>query len=268
MHVSDAAHGVRADGYARVEMTFNGAVNIRQIGHATLRVERYDEDYLVPLPDVKVRGFLSGCMYPEIGGVYHIVGSNGLVTEVRFWGEGMIRGKRNSFEARVYGSRADCERKRGVLFEVAGCWNEGWTVKDGRTGKVLEVYEVDAPENEPVPMEVEDVATQDPWESRRAWRGVLDGLAMGDMRAVVAEKTKIEQAQRQMRASEAMRGVTWEPLFFRSQHGDEHDVFHRLSEGLDWQLHDDKTKGVWRVDDGRVKNLQRPFRGDLTPFGY
>jgi hypothetical protein len=265
MHVSDDRHGVRADGYARVEMTFNGSVNIRQVGHATLHVDKYGEDYLVPLPDVKVRGFLGGCLYPEISGTYHIVGSNGFVTELKFWGEGMIRGKRNSFEARVY--RKDDRHKKAV-YEVAGCWNEGWTVKDGRMGEVLEVYQVGAPENDAVPMDIEPVEAQDPWESRRAWDGVLQGLRAGDMRMVVAEKSKIEQAQRQMRASEAARGVKWEPLFFRSRKGEEHDVFHRLSEGLGWQLQHDKTKGVWRVDDGRVKTLQRPFRGDLTPFGY
>jgi hypothetical protein len=130
------------------------------------------------------------------------------------------------------------------------------------------VYEVDAPENDPVPMDVEPVEAQDPWESRQAWGGVLHGLREGDMRMVVDEKTKIEQAQRQMRASEAARGLTWEPLFFKSRHGDEHDLFHKLSEGLGWQLHHDKTKGVWKVDDERVKTLQRPFRGALTPFGY
>ncbi|KAL2131351.1 hypothetical protein VTI74DRAFT_5240 [Chaetomium olivicolor] len=267
MHVVDRRHGVRADGYARVEMTFNGNVNIRQVGHATLHVDRYDEDYLVPLPDVKVRGFLSGCMYPEISGTYHIVGSGGFVAEIKFWGEGVIRGKRNSFEARVY-RKEDFQKRKNAVFEVAGCWSEGWTVKDLRNGEVLEAYDVDAPENDPVPMDIEPVEQQDPWESRRAWHGVLQGLRTGDMRAVVAEKTKVEQAQRQMRASEAMRGQTWEPLFFRSLHGEQHDVFHRLSEGLGWQLHHDKTKGVWKVDDERVKHMQRPFRAGMTPFGY
>ncbi|EAQ90253.1 hypothetical protein CHGG_02188 [Chaetomium globosum CBS 148.51] len=266
MHVVDRAHGVRADGYARVEMTFNGAVNIRQVGHATLSVERCGEDYLVPLPDVKVRGFLAGCLYPEIAGTYHIVGSNGLVSEVRFWGEGLLRGKRNSFEARVF-RREDVQRKK-PLYEVAGAWNEGWTVKDCRTGEVLEVYEVGAPENDPVPMDIEPVEAQDPFESRRAWDGVLQGLRSGDVRQVVAEKTKIEQAQRQMRASELAKGTPWQPLFFRSRQGEDHHVFHRLSEGLGWQLHHDRTKGVWRVDDEKVKKPQRPFRGDLTPFGY
>lgn len=278
MHVADRAHGVRADGYARVEMTFNGAVHIRQVGHATLRLDRFAEDYLVPLPDVRVRGFLSGCMYPEIVGTYQIVSSAGLVAELRFWGEGMLRGKRNSFEARMYrkGGEDDAtaeiaknrNNKQESIFEVAGVWSEGWTVRDGRTGEVIEEYRVDAPENEPVPMDLDPVEEQDPWESRRAWQGVLHGLRVGDMRMVVAEKTRIEQAQRQMRASEAVTGLTWEPLLFTARRAEEHDVFHRLAEGTGWQLHHDKTKGVWRVDEGRVKNLQRPFRAGLTPLGY
>ncbi|KAK4234769.1 protein kes1 [Achaetomium macrosporum] len=266
MHVVDRAHGVRADGYARVEMTFNGNVNIRQVGHATLHVDKYDEDYLIPLPDVKVRGFLSGCLYPEISGTYHLVSSAGFVVEMRFWGEGLIRGKRNSFEARVY--RREDKGKKNPLFEVAGCWSEGWIVRDCRSGEVLGAVDLDAPENEPVPMDIEPLEAQDPWESRRAWSGVLHGLRVGDMRMVVAEKTKVEQAQRQMRASEAKRGVAWEPLLFRSLPGESHEVFHRLSEGMGWQLHHERTNGVWKVDDGRVKNLQRPFRAGLTPFGY
>ncbi|KAL2177319.1 uncharacterized protein P884DRAFT_200478 [Thermothelomyces heterothallicus CBS 202.75] len=306
MHVScddDGGGLVRADGYARVEMAFGGVgagLQIRQVGHATVRVDRYGEDYLIPLPDVRVRGFLAGCLYPEIAGVYHIVGSNGFRVEMKFWGEGFIRGKRNAFEARVYRDEEEGEgeeeeeegeedgegenkennsdkkkkkkkekkRSRVVYYEVAGCWSEGWTVKDGRTGELVEVYRADAPENGPARMEMEPVEKQDPWESRRAWAGVLRGLAAGDMRSVVAEKTKIEQAQRQMRASEAARGVVWEPLFFNSYPSDDHPVFHRLSHGLGWQLHADKTKGVWKLDDGRLKRIQRPFRGDITPFGY
>ncbi|KXX79870.1 Protein kes1 [Madurella mycetomatis] len=265
MHVVDREHGVRADGYARVEMTFNGNVNIRQVGHATLRVDRYEEDHLIPLPDVKVRGFMSGCMYPEIDGEYFIVSSSGFVTELRFWGEGIIRGKRNSFEGRIY--RRDDPKKKSI-YQVEGVWSGGWTVKDSRTGEVLESYRVDAPENEPLPVEIPPLEEQDPWESRNAWQGVLHGLMVGDMRMVVNEKTKIEQAQRQMRASEVARGKKWQPLLFRSGEGEAHEVFHKLSEGLGWQLQHERTKGVWRVDDGRVKNLQRPFRPGVTPLGY
>lgn len=266
MHLSDAAHGIRADGYARVEMTFNGAVNIRQVGHAMLHIDRFDEDHLVPLPDVKVRGFLGGCMYPEITGTYSIVSSAGFVTEIHFSGEGMLRGKRNSFTARIY-AKADIKKKT-PLYEVSGVWSEGWTVKNARTGEVVEKYEVEAPENAPAPMKVAPVAEQDEWESRRAWAGVLAGMEAGDMRAVLAEKTRIEQAQRAMRVAEKEEGRKWEPLLFRSTStGEEHARFHKLAEGTGMKLGEERTKGVWKVNEEKVMTRQMPFRGAVTPLG-
>ncbi|TDZ31463.1 Oxysterol-binding protein-like protein [Colletotrichum spinosum] len=263
MHIESREHGIRADGYARVEMTFSSSVNIRQVGHAVVHIDRYDEDYLVPLPDVKVRGFLNACLYPEVIGTYYIVSSTGFVSEINFSGTGVFRGRKNSFEARVYHKN---DRKQ-TIFALEGVWSRGWTVRDGRTGDVIEEYDVDALENLPAPMELEPVASQDPWESRRAWSGVIDGLARGDFRQTVDAKSKVEVAQRKMRAEEKSKGETWEPLFFKSIPGEEHEVFHRLAKGVPWELHDKNTKGVWRVDDVKKESVQRPFRGELTPLG-
>ncbi|CAK7217726.1 hypothetical protein SBRCBS47491_003268 [Sporothrix bragantina] len=286
MHIADDVHGVRADGYARVEMTFSGNVQVRQVGHAVVRVDAYDEEYLIPLPDIKVRGFLTGRLYPEITETYHVVGSSGYTAEIKFSGQGMAwGGTRNAFVATVYGpvnnatSNGMPSKKgskasdgRETLYTIDGVWSKGWTVRDARTGAVVETYNVDAPENAPAPIVLPDTATQDPWESRRAWAGVLDGLGKGDMSQTVAEKSKIEQAQRRMRAQEAAAGEVWTPLFFKSDGHDGSEVFQRLASGVagggaHLQLHDDRTKGVWRVDDDKIKNIQRPFRGGLTPLG-
>lgn len=264
MSIVDAEHGIRADGYARVEMTFSTSVDIRQIGHAIVTIDRYDEQYLVPLPDVKVRGFLAGRLYPEVLGTYTLISSSGFVSELTFSGAGVFRGKKNAFEARLY--RQDDPRKT-PLYTVAGSWSEGWTVTDGPTGAVLETYDVDAVENRPAPMTMAPLAAQDPWESRRAWAGVAAALDAGDVGAAVAEKAKLEQAQRRLRTAEAARGEAWAPLLFASREGAQHDVFHRLAQGTGWQLDADKTKGVWRVDDARVASAQRPFRGPTTPLG-
>ncbi|GJC92622.1 oxysterol-binding protein [Colletotrichum higginsianum] len=242
MHMASREHGIRADGYARVEMTFSSSVNIRQ---------------------VKVRGFLNACLYPEVLGTYYVVSNTGYVSEIKFSGSGVFRGKKNSFEARVYHKND----KKNTIYELQGCWSEGWTVKDARTGEVLEHYEVDALDNLPAPVELEPVPEQDPWESRRAWNGVIEGLGRGDFRATVDAKSKIEEAQRRMRAEERSKGETWEPLFFKSIPGEDHEVFHRLTKGVDWQLHDKHTKGVWKIDDAKRDSIQKPYRGELTPLG-
>ncbi|KAJ0163513.1 Oxysterol-binding -like protein [Colletotrichum tanaceti] len=265
MHMASREHGVRADGYARVEMTFSGSVNIRQLGHAVFHIDRYDEDYLIPLPEVKVRGFLNACLYPEVLGTYHVPSTTGYVSEITFSGTGLFRGKRNAFEARVYHKND----RKNTLFHLRGCWSEGWTVTDARTGEVLEHYDVDALDNLPAPVELEPVPEQDPWESRRAWDGVIDGLGRGDFRATADAKTKIEEAQRRMRAEERTRGEAWEPLFFKSVPAEDHAVFHRLTkgQGVDWQLHDKHTKGVWKIDEAKRDSIQKPYRGGLTPLG-
>ncbi|KAK0625091.1 hypothetical protein B0T17DRAFT_617227 [Bombardia bombarda] len=259
-------NGIRADGYARVEMTFNGAVNIRQVGHAMLRIDRFDEHHLVPLPDVKVRGFLAGCMYPEIVDTYTIVSSSGFVTEIKFSGEGILRGKKNTFAASIY-RKSDPARR--AIYTVSGVWSDGWTATDARTGETLEVYKVDAEENAAAPVDLPPVEEQDPWESRRAWGGVLNGMEAGDMRKVLGEKTRIEQAQRAMRRDEESRGEKWEPLLFQAHSAEDSGVFHELAEGMgaEWGLFPEKTKGVWRVDGERVKGLKRPFRPGMTPLG-
>jgi oxysterol-binding protein-related protein 9/10/11 len=260
MAIADEENGVRADGYARVEMTFNGNVNIRQVGHAILRVEEYEEDYLIPLPDVKVRGFLAGKLYPEVVGKYSIQGSNGYVAEIEFSGEGYVTGKRNSFQARLF-RQADKDRS---LYTVSGCWSEGWTVKNAK-GVVIEEYDVDAEANQPRPIDIAPVEHQDPWESRRAWGGVLDGIRTGNCMQTVTEKKKIEQAQRAMRRQEEERGDEWEPLFFESLEGCRHMAFHKLAKDTSWKLNDDKTKGVWKIKEGCVQATKRPYRGELTP---
>lgn len=262
VHIRDAVHGVRADGYARVEMTFAGAVDIRQIGHGVMHVDRFDEDYLFPLPHVKVRGFLGGRLYPEILGTYHIVSSSGFVSEMTFSGAGFCWGRKNGFAARVY-RRDDAQRQS--IFEVEGTWSGGWTVKDGRTGEVMEKYAVDAPENVPAPIEMAPLQEQDPWESRRAWAGVAGALARNDFGDTVAQKTRLEQAQRQRRRREKEAGVVWEPRFFRSSAAAGHAVFHQLSRGLSWPLCPEKTKGVWRVDEARLGSMRRPFRDESAP---
>ncbi|UZP46554.1 hypothetical protein NXS19_014366 [Fusarium pseudograminearum] len=158
MHI--ASEGIRADGYGRVEMTFNGNINIRQMGHAIIHLDRFDEDYLVPLTDVTVRGFMSACLYPEIIGTYTINSSSGYVSEIDFSGTGFFRGKRNSFEARVYHK----DQPKKICYKVSGVWSEGWKITDANG--LVETYTV---EPEKSSMNMNPIEKQDPRESRRAW---------------------------------------------------------------------------------------------------
>jgi oxysterol-binding protein-related protein 9/10/11 len=87
-YMSDEEHGISAEGYSRVEMTFDGSINIKQFGHATIHINEFDEDYLMPFPNVCVKGLLSGHLYPELVGNCAIVSLSGYVSEINFSGKG------------------------------------------------------------------------------------------------------------------------------------------------------------------------------------
>lgn len=93
-------------------------MNIFQIGHAILHLDEFDEDYLIPLPNVKVTGILTGSPYPELQGSHSIVCSSGYVAEIDFSGKRMFgfAGDKNHVVATVY---APGDRKNDEPIYVA-----------------------------------------------------------------------------------------------------------------------------------------------------
>ena len=251
---------LQAEGYTRLEMTFDGNVNVRQFGHAILHLDQFDEDYLIPMPDARVKGFLSGCPYPELQGTSHIISSTGFVTEMRFSGQGFFSGTKNSFEATMY-RREDGEKV--PLYNIQGQWNEKFTIHDCSNNTIIDTWDSDnAPK---ATFELDDTEKQDQWESRRAWKPVIEALRSGNMRTTIAEKSKIEEAQRSMRKRETAAGTSWKPVFFSQIKGEDHKLFEALASAVSWKLYSEKTKGVWKVDREKAENATRPFHGDLQP---
>lgn len=250
--------GVRAEGYAGQEITFSGSVHVRQFGHAIVHLDRYDEDYLLPLPDVTIKGILSGTTYPELSGTYHLVSSTGYISEIDFSGKGIFKGKKNSVHAKTYMRDA-----KHPLYTVLGQWSEELVFyeggKDGREIDRLNLETLKA-----APMDIAPLEQQSPWESRRAWAGVIQALRDGDMKRAADEKTRVEEAQRLMRKEEESRGVKWEPLFFKSTADD--PIFNKLALQVNASLDAEKTGGVWKFDHEKWKaGVEKPYHGGLTP---
>lgn len=252
-------HGVRAEGYTCQEITFNGSVSIKQIGHAILHLDKWDEDYLIPLPNVRVKGLLSGTPYPELEGTYYLASSSGFVSEIGFSGRGWFSGMKNSFEAKTY-RHTDSKK---ILYKVTGQWNDKFTIYDVMGDKEIETY---GSANQPTAqLHVEDVEEQDPWESRRAWRGVIESLNRGDMGGTSRAKSKVEQGQRNMRKEEGKKGEHWRPAFYKKETED--PVFERLAAMVGAKLEADKTMGVWKLDRKAVENSRKPYHAGIVPTG-
>ncbi len=195
-YLSADDHGVHAEAYSTQYTTLSGAsVLIRQYGHALLTVDKYRETYLLPLPDVTARSVLTGVPWPELNDTYKILGSSGYTAEMKFTGKRLWGGERNCFEASIYRT-ADSQKK--AVFTVSGSWSSRFSIFDA-SGAEIEAFDLADPRNQPVPMSIKPVHKQSPWESRRAWSATFDAIRKGDNAAVVKEKSKLENAQRDMR---------------------------------------------------------------------
>jgi hypothetical protein len=283
----DEAHGIHGQGYFRVEMVFNTGfgsgnaaglgIDLRQSGHAIVHIDRFEEDYLIPAPRARIKGFMSGQLYPELIGTSHIVSSSGFISEIRFspppdrsgsfgWlRRGGGRDQRNLFEAIIY--RRD-DSKKAPLYSVSGRWSGSFTIKNCQTGKTLETLDLSPGASNVPSAAAQTVAPEemDPWETRQAWGPVIAALRKGDMGETSRRKSKLENAQRDMRAVEAKSGTGWKPLFFEQLQG-EYKLFKSLGSATGWPLEKDRTEGVWVVNEEKIRALKRPFRAESTPHG-
>ncbi|KAK4503389.1 hypothetical protein PRZ48_004304 [Zasmidium cellare] len=255
-------HGVHAEGYTRQEITFNGSVNIQQIGHAILHLNEFDEDYLIPLPNVKVQGILTGSPYPELQGSHSIISSSGYIADVDFTGKTFLglKGQKNHVKASIF--KTEDRKHKDPIFTAEGSWSESFEVKN-ESGEVIDTYDVTSAES--TGFHVAPVEKQDPWESRKAWDGVIKSIQSGHMQGVADNKNKLENAQRALRKEPGTSEESWRPLFFKDE--TRHPVAEKLLKEVGETLDSESTCGVWRFDRGAAERLQRPWRGELTPYG-
>ena len=226
-----------------------------------VHIDRFDEDYLIPMPNAKVKGFLSGSLYPELYGTYHIISSTGFVTEIVFSGKGYFSGMRNSFHAKMF-HRGD--QKKNPIYTIRGQWSGNFTIHECSVDKDVETW---GPDSAPrAPLELPQPDFQDPWETRRAWKKVIEALQKGDMYNTIAEKSKVEEAQRAMRKKEASEGTKWQPVFFAQKDGED-ALFQTLASATNWKLCPERTKGIWKVDRIKAEQFIKPFHGELEPLG-
>lgn len=254
--------GVRAEGYTRQEITFSGSVNIQQRGHAVLHVDKFDEDYLIPLPNVKVKGILTGGTYPELTEHCSLFSSAGYVADVDFSGKGFlgVGGHKNHVQASIF--KSDGAKHKDPVFTVEGNWSESLTFKDA-SGTVIDTYDVTTAKS--TPFNTSSLDQQDAWESRKAWGDVISSIHQGNMQGVADSKNSLENAQRELRKQPQTSEEKWEALFFRRVESD--PAAQRLLKIAGEPLDAKDTGGIWKFDAERWARVEKPWRGKLTPHG-
>lgn len=242
-HISNARHHVRLEGYHVQKTIFRGMPQIEKVGHVMLSLDEYHESYVMTMPDMHLVGLIPPPPYPELVGTTFIVGNNGITAEIEFSGRGWIRGKKNSFRAKLFYR----ERPKEILYRIEGQWQgAAFSVFDASGGK-LEEFNT-AGQHEVTPITVLPIAEQSPLESRRVWQHVADGIIRGDLTTAGKEKHKLEEEQRALRLEESTIGRKWEMSYFRAtkdwKEADE------LLKSVGLKMASGETEGIWRWIDG------------------
>lgn len=247
-------HGVRLQGYNAQKASFGRTIYVKQVGHAILHLDKYNEDYLITLPSLHIGSLISGSPYVELESKSYIIGSAGFAARIDYSGQGWVSGSKNSLSAYIYPHGKE-KSKSSVLYTADGSWTDKFVIKDAHK-KVVEEYNA---KTEPkTPLQVADIKDQDPLESRRAWQKVADAITKGDMNTTSVEKTKVEEQQRAYRKKEQAEGKEWQRIFFTKT---EHDpAFEKLIKevpggGLDKEA----TGGIWVFDVEKAKNAKPPY---------
>ena len=201
----------------------------------------------------------------ELNKYTHIVSSTGYVAKVDYSGRGWLSGKKNSFTASLW-KEADGDEKH-PLYTVDGQWSENFVMREGKKGKEVEQYSASSTKTSP--LSVTPTAEQDPFESRRAWANVAKSIEKGDMDAVSHYKSRIENAQRDLRKREREDGREWKRRFFHPVKEAEEPVFQRLVKavskayGVGWSgIEADKTGGIWRFNADEAKDARPPYHSE------
>ncbi|KAK3362820.1 hypothetical protein B0T25DRAFT_18756 [Lasiosphaeria hispida] len=256
--------GVRLEGYNAQKASFSKTINIKQIGHAVLTVpspsSREPDTYLITLPSLHIEGLIFGSPFIELDGSSYITSSTGFTAKIDYSGKGWLSGKKNSLTATLYPTG----KEKDVLFNVTGQWTKTFDIHSGpakHNSKDTLVASWDPAQSPTSELSVAPIEKQHPLESRRAWSRVAVAIAKGDLDAVGLEKSKIENAQREMRVKEKNEGRMWQRCYFSVPDAPD-QVLTQLGPivGLAEHGDADKTGGLWRFDLKKTeKERNRPL---------
>lgn len=247
------------------------------MGHALLTLTppntpNQPETYLITLPALHIESLITGSPYIELEKYTHIASSSGYVSKIDYSGKGWLSGKKNTFTACMW--KEGQGNDKHPLYSVEGQWSENnfsFGMHEGdkpKKGKEIESYRA-APTT---PLTVAPIEQQDPFESRRAWRNVAASITKGDMDAVSFHKSKIENAQRELRKKEKEESRDWERKFFKTLREDDDATFAKLvkmiSGATAWAgVEAEKTAGVWRFDPERAGRARPPYHPEVGERG-
>ncbi|KAJ5722645.1 hypothetical protein N7488_000680 [Penicillium malachiteum] len=258
--ISNEKHGVELQGYNAQKASFSSTIQVKQIGHALYSLtlpSGEKERYLITLPNLHIESLIYGTPFVELEKTAKIASSNGYVSKIDFSGKGWLSGKKNTFTASLYKAS---EGEKKALYTVDGQWSNTFNIKKTGSKEIVDTWVVE--KNATTPLTLAPIDEQDLYESRRAWKEVAENIQNNKMDAVSAHKSRIENAQRELRRVEQSENREWERRFFtRIESKDDDATIQQLARSLELSpdLDGSKTGGIWRFDASRAAGAQPPY---------
>ena len=249
-YLKNQSAGVHVNAFSRQKTAFTGtSIRAEQHGNVFLYVEKFKEEYMMTLPEIYVRGILTGAPFIELCGDVAIVSSSGYGVKMRFIPKPWFSGEYDHVEAVIFDTKSG-----KIHFDIWGKWSDsvyfnehdeesekrchfrkrkgtgsgyatGSTASsanhtgepyaslvDDRTRQGPTLFN---PELMPkVPFIVKPISLQGTMESRRVWHPVAKALQKADYDAANQAKNVIENEQRDLRRQRAESDEAWAPTFF------------------------------------------------------
>lgn len=246
--------GVHVNAFSTQKTRFLGtSIKADQYGNVFVYLEKFKEEYMLSLPEIYVRGILTGAPFIELTGDVAMVSSSGFGVKMRFIPKPWFSGEYDQVEAVIFDTQSG-----KIHYDIWGKWSNSVyfdehdeesekkcqfrkrksTSADSEsdasatnsaystavTGEAYSTLVEDHTRKGPilfssdlmpkVPFSVKPISKQTELESRRVWHPVAKALQQADYDEANLAKNKIENEQRDLRRKRAEKNEIWKPFFF------------------------------------------------------
>jgi len=212
------------NGHCGQKTKFSGtAIQVEQTGCLFIYVKKYNEEYALSLPELYLRGIMTGAPFVELTGETLVVCSaHKIAAKLLFLAKPWFSGEYNLTEGIIYD-----DTNKDIKYEIWGNWAkkiyiESKELDPNETHLAnIECGIVDTDEKATILFDTASPIlhpkvglTQSFLESRNVWKEVTKALIKSDYVRAGDMKNEIEESQRTLRRERASNGIEWMPMVF------------------------------------------------------
>ncbi|KAF9122707.1 glycerol ethanol, ferric requiring protein [Mortierella sp. 14UC] len=202
-HLENKKAGVILEGHCGQKSRFAmpAGIDVSQTGHAIVTVPQFNEHYLITLPNLNIRGMVTGRPSVELSGTTYIVSSAGLLTTIEYSTKGYFSGERHSFKATLKPIDGG-----SAFYTAQGVWSGASNVTDVKTNATSLFFDSDTDKG--VAPELKPQAEMGDLETHKLWSQVTKAINTKDYSMASRVKAQIEDAQRTLAKARKEKGET------------------------------------------------------------